>query len=83
MPRKLDALPGGEIQENLPARLLQLFLDQLDFLLKADAQRMLLRMRPEFIQLVLQFGDRLFEIELMLHAPGILAFLPQLATCNC
>jgi hypothetical protein len=29
-------------------------------------------MRPQFIQLVLQFGDGLFEIELMLHAQGIL-----------
>ena len=73
MARELDALPGGEVQENLPAGFLQFFFDELDFLLEADAQRMFLRMRAEFIQLVLQFDDRLFEIELMFHALEILS----------
>jgi hypothetical protein len=39
-------------------------------------------MFPEFIQFILQFGDRLFEIELMLHAVGILTFLRPVATRN-
>jgi hypothetical protein len=29
-------------------------------------------MRPQVIQLVLQFRNRLFEVELMLHASGII-----------
>jgi hypothetical protein len=72
MARQLHALPGIEVQENLPAGLLDFLLDDLDFLLEADAERMFLRMRPQVFQLVLQFGDRLFEIELMLHALEIL-----------
>ena len=36
----------------------QFFFDDLDLLLETDAQGMLLRVRPQFIQLVLQFGDR-------------------------
>ena len=72
MARELDALPGGQVQENLAAGFFQLFLDKLDFLFKTDAERVFFRVGPEFVQLVLQFGDRLFEIELMLHAWEIL-----------
>ena len=72
MARELDALPGVEIQENLPARLLDLLFDDQDFILETDAEGMFLRVRPEFFQLVLQFGDRLFKIELMLDALEIL-----------
>ena len=68
MARELDALPGVQVQKNLPARLFDFPFDDLDFLLEADAERMFLRMRPQFFELVLQFGDRLFKIELMLHA---------------
>ena len=75
MARQLDALPGGEVGENLPAGFLQLFFDELDFLLEADAQRMLFRMFAEFVQLALQFDDRLLEIELMFHASGSLNVL--------
>ena len=72
MARELHALPRSQVQKNLPARFLKFFLDELNFLLETDPQRMFLRMRPEIVQLVLQFGDRLFKIELMLHAWGIL-----------
>ena len=68
MPRKLDALPGVEVQENLPAGLLQFFFDELDFLLETDAQRMFFRVLSEFVELVLQFDDGLLEIKLMFHA---------------
>ena len=68
MARKLDALPGVEVRENVPPGFLQFFFDELDFLLEADAERMFFRMLAEFVQLVLQFDDRLLEIELMFHA---------------
>jgi hypothetical protein len=68
MSRELDALPRGEVQENLPPGFLQLAFDDLDFFLEADAERMFFRMLAEFVQLVLQFSDRLFEIKLMFHA---------------
>jgi hypothetical protein len=68
MARELDALPGGEIQKNLPPRLLDLLFDDLDFVLETDAKRMFLRVFAEAVQLVLQFNDGFFEVELMLHA---------------
>jgi len=67
MARELDTLPGSKIQENLPARFLNLLLDNLDFLLKADAKRMFLRMRAEVFELGLQFEDGLFEVEPVFH----------------
>ena len=70
MAGQLDALPGVEVGENLPPGFLQLLFDELDFLLEADAQRMLFRVFAEFVQLALQFDDRLLEIELMFHASG-------------
>ena len=73
MPRQLHALPGVEVGENLPAGFLQLFFDELDFLLEADAQRMFFRVFAEFVELGLQFDDRFLEIELMFHASGMLA----------
>ena len=70
MPGQLHPLPRGEVQKDVAPRLLQLFLDDLDFLLETDAQRMLVRVLTEFIQLGLQFDDRLLEIKLMFHASG-------------
>jgi hypothetical protein len=70
MPRQLDALPRVEVEKNLPAGFLQFFFDELDFFLNADVQRMRFRMFAEFVQLVLQFDDRLLEIELVFHASG-------------
>jgi hypothetical protein len=69
MPRQLDALPRVEVEKNLPAGFLQFFFDELDFFLKADVQRMLFRVFAKVVQLVLQFDDRLLEIELVFHAP--------------
>jgi hypothetical protein len=78
MPRKLDALPGREVQENLPPGFFQFFFDELDFLFKTDAQGMFFRMQTELVQLVLQLRDRLFEIKLMFHAWGsLMAFPPE------
>jgi hypothetical protein len=68
MPRELHALPGGEVQENLPPGFLQFFFDELDFLLEADAERMFFRVLAQFVQLGLQFDDGLLEIKLMFHA---------------
>ena len=68
MARELDALPGGEVQENLTPGFFQFFFDDLDFLLKTDAERMFFRMLAEFVQFGLQFDDWLLEIELMFHA---------------
>ena len=59
-------------RENLPPGFLQLLFDELDFLLETDAERMFFRVLAEFVQLVLQFDDRLLEIELMFHASGSL-----------
>ena len=53
MARELDALPGVEVEENVPAGFLQFFFDELDFLLEADAQRMLFRVFTEVVELVL------------------------------
>ena len=84
MPRQLDALPGGEVRENLPPGFLQLLFDELDFLLEADAERMLFRVFPQFVQLALQFDNRLFEIELMFHASGKLnVFRPVINANSC
>ena len=47
MPCQLHALPGGQIRENLAPGFFQLFFDELDFLLKADVQRMLFRVFVE------------------------------------
>ncbi len=70
MARELDALPGGKIGEDVPPGFRQFFLDELDFLLEADAERVLFRVLAQFLQLGLQFDDRLLEIELMFHACG-------------
>ena len=72
MPGQLDALPGGEVQKNLPPGFFQLFFNKLDFFFKPDAKRMFLRVGPKIVQLVLQFDDRFLEIELMFHALYIL-----------
>ena len=76
MPRELDALPGVEIGKDVPPGFRQLFFDELDFLLEADAERMFFRVFAQFIQLVLQFDDRLLEIELMFHAWRMLNLMP-------
>ena len=73
--RQLNALPRSEIQKNLPPGFLEFFFDQLEFLVKTDAQGMLLRLCPEFFELVLQFDDRFLEIELMFHASGMITIL--------
>jgi hypothetical protein len=39
MARELDALPRRKMREDMPARLLKFFLDELDFIFKADAER--------------------------------------------
>ena len=79
MAGQLDPLPGGEVGKNLPPGFLQFLFDELDFLLETDAERMFFSgCFFEFLQLVLQFDDRLLEIELMFHAWGSLAvFRPQ------
>ena len=68
MARELDALPGGEVRKNVPPGFRQLFFNELDFLFEADAERVFFRVFAQFIQLGLQFDDRLLEIELMFHA---------------
>ena len=68
VPGKLDTLPGGEVQKNLSAGLLQFAFDDLDFLFETDAQGVLVGMQTKLIQLVLQFRNRLFEIKLMFHS---------------
>ena len=68
MPRQHDALPGREVEVNLPARFLQLLLHQADFLLQVDAQVVLLGVLPELIELALQLDDGLLEVQLMFHA---------------
>jgi len=65
---QLDALPRRQIQKNLPPGLFDFLFDDLDLFLKTNAQRMFLRVIAEFIQLVLQFRDGFFEVELVLHA---------------
>ena len=68
MAGKLNPLPRCEVQENLPARFLDLFLNDEGFLIKTDAERVFLRMGAEFIELVLQFNNWLFEVEPVFHA---------------
>src|SRR5688572_19007030 len=67
MTRKLDALPGGKIREDVFAGLLQLALDLGNFLLEADSQRMRLLMLAQIIVLALQLDNRLLEIKIMFH----------------
>ena len=68
MPGELDALPGGQIGEDLLPHLGNLLLPLADFVLKIDTERMRFRMLLEFLELVLQFDNRFLEIELMFHA---------------
>ena len=75
MAGELDALPRREVQKNLSPRLLDFLLDDEDFLFKADAQRVFLRVGAEFIELILQFDNGLFEVEPVFHALGILVAL--------
>ena len=82
MARELDALPGGEVGEDVPPGFRQFFLDELDFLLEADAERVFFRVLAQFIQLGLQFDDRLLEIELMFHAWGRLNLFAAPVQCG-
>ena len=82
MPRELDALPRGQIQKNLPPGFFQLLFDQLEFFVKTDAQRVFLRLSPELVELVLQFDDRLLEIELMFHAWEAYRFWESQSMCK-
>ena len=61
----------------MPPGFRQLFLDELDFLLEADAQGMLVRVLTEFLQLALQFDNRFLEIELMFHKSQAMRFPPH------
>src|ERR1041384_301581 len=61
------SLPGSEVGINILTGILELLLHLLDFVLKTDPHGMLFRVLSEFIQLTLQFNDRLLKIELMFH----------------
>ena len=76
MPGQLDPLPRGEVEENLPPGFLELGFDLLDLRVETDAQRVALPMFSEVRQIVLQFDDRLLEIELMFHG-GSLGGVPR------
>jgi hypothetical protein len=67
MPGQLDALPGGEIGENLFSGLGDLFLDACNLLVEINAQAVGLPVFGQFLELALQLGNGLLEIELMFH----------------
>jgi hypothetical protein len=72
MAGELDALPGGEVGEDLLFCFLELLFKLLDLFFKAHPQSCL------FAQLVepgLDFKNRLLEIEQIFHAVAILSFL--------
>jgi len=62
---ELDALPCGEVGENLFACLGDLAFDVRDFLFEIEADGMGFAMFLEFFQLGLQLGNRFFKIKLM------------------
>ena len=68
--RKQKALPRAEITP------------QGDFLLETDINGMRFRVLAEVFEFLLQFKDRLLEVELMFHAAGILEQAKQEATGN-
>ena len=63
----LNSVPGIEVRENLPFGLLQLALNLGDFRMNIEAKRIGVGVLLQLIQLCLQFGDGLFEVELMFH----------------
>ena len=67
MAGQLDALPRGQIGEDLFPSLGDLSLHSGDFLVEIDADRMGVPVFGQFFELALQFRDRLLEIELMFH----------------
>jgi hypothetical protein len=60
---ELDALPGGEVIVNLPARFADFGFHRLD--LGIEVEIVLVRMVLQILEPPLQFQDRLFEIKRM------------------
>ena len=63
----LDPIPRAEIGKDLAFRLFDLLFDESNFLFEADFQRMSFGMFLQLLELMLQFNNRLFEVELMFH----------------
>jgi len=74
---ELNALPSGEVRKDLPPGFGDFLFDLGDFLIEADAERMGFPVFFEFFQLVLQFGDGLFEVKLVFHCYGSLGLPAQ------
>ena len=72
MAGELDALPWGEVRKDGLAGFLELGLHLGDLGLQADG-----RVLFEFIELALQFEDRLFEIQIMFHSVSRLRRTPN------
>ena len=68
MAGELDALPCGQIGENLFAGLDQLAFNLGDFIVHIDVEGMGRLVLFEFVQLVLQLENGFFEIKLVLHS---------------
>ena len=68
------------LAEDLALGFLELLLDQRDFLLDADVEGVGFRMLLQLLKLVLQFDDRLFEVELMFHRLKLSQFQAVQAT---
>ena len=63
----LDSVPGAQVGKDLASGFLDLLFDQGNLFLETDAQGMSFRVLSELLEFVLQFNDRLFEIEMMFH----------------
>jgi len=70
VPGQLDPLPRGEVGIQLPLGILDLALQQADLLLPGNAQGGRPGLGLQVVELALQFGDGLFEVEKMSHAGG-------------
>src|SRR6185436_4742939 len=62
---------GAQVREDLAARFLELLLDHRDFLVVADVERVRLGMFFQLLELGLQLGNRLLEVEMMFHGISI------------
>jgi hypothetical protein len=67
MPGNLDPVPRAELGKNLPFSFLDFSLDNGNFLLEFDANRVVLGVFFKLFELPLQFHDGLLEIKLMFH----------------
>ena len=77
MTRNLDAVPGTKSRVNLLLGLLDFLLHLRDFFLETDVNRVRFGVLFQLLKLGLQLGNRLFEVEMVLHLRQNLGILVE------